>query len=294
MKRILDGDLISMLECRDLSIKNLMNGLFGGNRRSGAYGESGEFADYREYEKGDDLKKIDWNLYQRFEKLYLKLCTDERQLHHRIYFDTSASMAWGEPSKAYTALRLGAALGYLAVQAMDRVSFYAIEGGKCRDICRTVLGREAFYSAASELEGLEFSGASDIGEAIIHSTDTGYANGMSVIISDFFTDSDYKGAVDSLINKKREVHLIRVLSRDEISPDVSGKLVLVDPEDRSLDYRSEFTRASLDAYREAVEYCTEELRNFALSRSVGFVDVVTDEKIDKMLFEKAVAEGVII
>ncbi len=109
MKRIIDEDFIAMLEGHDLCIKNLMNGLFGGNRRSQAYGSSAEFADYREYVAGDELKRVDWNLYARFKKLYLKLFVDERQLHHRIYFDTSGSMDWGNPSKAYTALRLGAA-----------------------------------------------------------------------------------------------------------------------------------------------------------------------------------------
>ena len=92
MKHIIDGEFISMLETSDLYIKNLMNGMFGGNRRSKAYGSSAEFADFREYTPGDDLRRIDWNLFARFEKLFMKLYVDERQLHHRVYIDTSASM----------------------------------------------------------------------------------------------------------------------------------------------------------------------------------------------------------
>ena len=79
MRNVIDGDFIAMLEARDLHIKNAMNGLFGGNRRSKAYGSSCEFADFREYAPGDDLRRIDWNLYARFEKLYLRLFVDEKR-----------------------------------------------------------------------------------------------------------------------------------------------------------------------------------------------------------------------
>ena len=143
MRQVLDGAFLSMLEARDLQIRNPMNGLFGGNRRSKAYGSSAEFADFRDYTPGDDLRRIDWNLYARFEKLMLKLFVDERQLHHKIYLDASASMDWGEPNKADVALKLAAALGFLSVQAMDRVSFYAIHGVLDPQIPRLQHGNEA-------------------------------------------------------------------------------------------------------------------------------------------------------
>lgn len=293
MKRIIDEDFIAMLEGHDLSIQNLMNGLFGGNRRSQAYGSSAEFADYREYVAGDELKRVDWNLYARFKKLYLKLFVDERQLHHRIYFDTSASMDWGTPSKSYTALRLGAALGFLAVQAMDRVTFYGISGDTCRDLSGTVMGKDAFYSAVDELETLTFKGNSELGKAVSNTHESGAIGGISVLISDFLTDTDWKEAVDLMIQKRREVHLIQVLSRDEIKPEVLGKYTLRDPEDRELDYRSNFSKSNLKAYRQAYEYHQNELRSFCASRGVGYFSVCTDEPIAEMLFDKAVASEVI-
>ena len=122
MRQVLDGAFLAMLEARDLKIRDPMNGLFGGNRRSKAYGSSAEFADFREYVPGDDLRRIDWNLYGRFEKLFLKLFVDERQLHHRIYIDASASMDWGEPSKADTALKLAAAMALADLVSEDELS----------------------------------------------------------------------------------------------------------------------------------------------------------------------------
>ena len=293
MKRIIDEDFIAMLEGHDLSIQNLMNGLFGGNRRSQAYGNSAEFADYRAYAAGDELKRVDWNLYARFKKLYLKLFVDERQLHHRIYFDTSASMDWGTPSKAYIALRIGAALGFLAVQAMDRVTFYGVSGETCRDLSGTVMGKDAFYSAIESLETLTFKGGSELGKAINNTHESGAIGGISVLISDFLTDSDWKEAVDLMLQKRREVYLVQVLSRDEITPEISGKYTLRDPENRELDYRSDFSKEGLRAYRDAVAYHQGELQSFCASRGIGFFSVCTDETLEKMLFDKAVAAEVI-
>ena len=293
MKRIIDEDFIAMLEGHDLSIQNLMNGLFGGNRRSQAYGSSAEFADYRSYTAGDELKRVDWNLYARFKKLYLKLFIDERQLHHRIYFDTSASMDWGTPSKAYAALRLGAALGFLAVQAMDRVTFYGVSGEHCQDLSGTVMGKDAFYSAVESLETLAFKGTSELGKAINNTHESGAIGGLSVLISDFLTDSDWKEAVDIMLQKRREVYLIQVLSRDEITPEISGKYTLRDLENREPDYRSNFSKEGLRAYRDAVAYHQRELQSFCASRGVGFFSVCTDEPLEKMLFDKAVAAEVI-
>ncbi len=297
MKQIIDDGFIAMLEGRDLHINNPMNGLFGGNRRSRAYGSSAEFADFREYTPGDDLRRIDWNLYARFEKLFLKLFVDERQQHHRIYLDASASMDWGEPNKAHMALKLAAALSYLSVQAMDRVSLYTVNGQRCTRLCDTVVGREAFYNAANLLNTVKFYGDGDLGGAICAQEDPGRGDGISVIISDFLTDGDWKSAVDRLVYLGREVYLIQILSRDEITPELSGKVLMLDAEaeieEDERNYRSEITRSSVKAYEEAFLYHIGQIRDFCQSRNVGFFTVCSDESIEWMLFSKATEVGLI-
>ena len=297
MRRVIDDGFIAMLESRDLHIQNPMDGMFGGNRRSAAHGSSAEFADFRDYTPGDDLRRIDWNLYARFEKLMLKLFVDERQLHHRIYLDASASMDWGEPNKADMALKLAAALGFLAVQAMDRVSFYAIHEDRCEDLCRTVMGREAFYGAAGVLNELKFFGDGDIGTAIGAQEDPGHKDGLSVIISDFFTDSDWKSAVDRLLFLGREVHLVQVISRDEITPELFGRVLMLDAEAEGEEdlknMRSEITRSAVKAYEEAFAFHHKEIADFCAARGVGFVTVCSDESIEQMLFQKATEIGLI-
>ena len=105
---------LSRLELLQSLLKNNVAGMFGGNRQSKKYGSSCEFADLRDYAPGDDITKIDWNAYARFEKLYTKQYLDERQMHTRIYIDASRSMDYGKGQKAEQALRLAAAFAYLS------------------------------------------------------------------------------------------------------------------------------------------------------------------------------------
>ena len=298
MRQVLDAGFLAMLEARDLKIRDPMNGLFGGNRRSKAYGSSAEFADFREYVPGDDLRRIDWNLYGRFEKLFLKLFVDERQLHHRIYLDASASMDWGKPSKADTALKLAAAMGFMAVSAMDRVSYFAVHKKDCVSMTQTVMGRDAFYRAADALNKLKFYGDGDLGTAITKDRNIGHGDGLSFIISDFMSDTDWKSAVDRLLFHKREVHLIQVLSPDEIAPGMTGKLFLQDveaeKEDDPRNYRAEMSRAAMKAYKEAFKWHQQDIRDFCASRNVGFISVCTDQRIEQMLFKNATEAEMIL
>ena len=127
-KYVINEEFLSRLDTLETLLKNNVAGMFGGNKQSkyGSFGSSAEFADYRDYMPGDDITKIDWNTYARFDKLYLKLFLDERQMHTRIYIDTSRSMDYGKGQKAEQAIKLAVALAYMAVNEMDKVSVYAI------------------------------------------------------------------------------------------------------------------------------------------------------------------------
>ena len=101
---IINEEFLQQLETLQTLVKNNVAGLFGGNHQTKNFGSSCEFADYRDYIPGDDITKIDWNAFARFEKLYLKLFLDERQRHTRIYIDASRSMAYGKGKKEEQAL----------------------------------------------------------------------------------------------------------------------------------------------------------------------------------------------
>ena len=155
-RKILDGDFLDRLDAASLCLKTAMTGFFGGSRKARSYGNTVEFADFREYFPGDDIRRIDWNVYARFEKYFIKLFTDERQMHNQIMIDCSESMACGEPEKAMAALKIAAAFGYLSVSAMDRVSYKLMKGDRAHDIGFTITTKNSFYRGSQILETTEF------------------------------------------------------------------------------------------------------------------------------------------
>lgn len=296
MKRnVIDGEFISRLEALTLYLGRPMTGIIGGGRKSKAYGSSVEFADFREYVPGDDLRRLDWNIYSRFEKYIIKLFTDERKLTNHIYIDCSESMQTGEPEKAELALKLAAAFGFLSVTAMDRVSYRLMADGKCRELCGTVSGTDGFYDAASLLSDAEFGGDTDIEAAIKNCPDVGYDNGVSVIISDLLTESEWKKAVDFLRYRKREVLVVQVLSPEEYDPDMMGKTQLfdleADGEEDARNTKMNINRSIMEAYKTAMKEYLDEVRDFCKSRGVGYMCLSSADPIDDILFKKGYETG---
>ena len=291
-KMIINEDLLSEIETVQTLLKNNASGMFGGLRQTKKLGTSSEFADYRDYMPGDDITKIDWNAYARFEKLYEKLFYDERQMHTRIYVDTSRSMLYGDETKAEQALRLAAALAYISVCEMDKVSVYAISGGEAKEIISGMVGKEAYLSEIGKLNSVSFDGDSRISEAILPSK-VGRGDGYSVIISDFLTDENYEDAIDFLADRKRDIICIQLLSREEINPQIRGKMHLFDSENTSRYYRKNIDREIIKAYKEALIYATERIENYCHARGASYMLVSAGDPLSEILFGKMINIGVL-
>lgn len=284
-------ELLSQIENLQMLLKNNVAGMFGGNHKSRTYGSSCEFADYRDYVDGDDTTKLDWNAYARFDKLYVKLFLDERQMHTRIYIDASRSMEYGDPKKAERALLYAATVAYLSVCEMDKVSIYVIKDKSVHEIIRGMVGKESFLSSIGKLEEITFDGDSFMSEAIVPEN-VGYGDGLSVIISDFLTDNDYESAIDHLIGKKRDVFCLQILSMEELSPQARGKVHFFDSENASLFYRKDIDREIAKAYKRALEYATSRIRDYCNARGADYLLVSAEDKPQDVLFEKFVNMGV--
>ncbi len=289
-RKVFDGEFFEQLEAVALAMQGPMGGFFGGSRKAHGYGNTVEFADFREYVPGDDLRRIDWNVYARFEKYFIKLFTDERQLHHRIIIDCSASMATGKPEKAEMALRLAAGLGYLAVCAMDRVSFLLLHDDSLTDLTGTLLGKTAVTRAALQLENVDFYGESEIEKAILNYSNPGYDDGLTIIISDLLTESNFKSAVDFLLYRHREVMLLQILSPEEANPTIKGDIHFIDLEsdlpNDPRNVRMKVSRAHLKAYSEALNDYKLEIGDFCRSRGVSYIFATTDMPVEQVIFEK--------
>ena len=291
----LNDEFFSRLETLSLELRADLAGFFGGKHLVRTYGQTVEFADYREYMLGDDIRRIDWNLYSRFEKFFLKLFTDERQMHTQIFIDCSASMGKDNPKKAAYTVGVAAALGYLSVHNMDKVSYHLIKGDRSENPFGTIVGKKAFFNAISTLEELKFDEESELQKAILN-TQTGSNDGLTVIISDFFTESDWKKAVDYLCYKKRQVLLVQVLTPEEIDPLYTGRVNLIDSE--SVDFsdaknmKIKIDRASQIAYEEALKTVLDELQGFCNSRGAMFATISTDQPIETVLFKELLKVGI--
>ena len=283
---------LGQLEQIQTLLKNNVAGMFGGNRKSKNYGSSCEFADYRDYVPGDDITKIDWNAYARFEKLYSKLYLDERQMHTRIYIDASRSMDYGNGQKAEQALRLAAAFAYLSVCEMDKVSVFAIREGEVVPLIGGMVGKQSFINCIGALNSLEFSGDSYISRAIMP-TGVGYGDGMSILISDFLTDHDYEDAIGHLVDRKRDVLCLQVLSREELNPQLRGKMHLFDSEDATNTWRRNIDRDIVSAYKQALAYATDSIAAFCRARGADYLLVDATDSLGKIFFEDFVNMEVI-
>lgn len=292
----LNDEFFSRLETLALNLRADLNGYFGGKHFVRSYGQTVEFADYREYQLGDDIRRIDWNLFSRFEKYFIRLFTDERQMDVQIFLDCSASMGKENRTKAEYAVSVAAALGFLSVHNMDKVSFKLIKEDAVEDPFGTIIGKNSFFRAISLLENLDFSDDADISQAVSSCANTGANNGLSVIISDFLTRKDWKKAVDYLTYKKRQVLAIQLLSPEEEEPTYSGRVNLIDVESGDLadprNMKLRITRSLQLAYQEALKDMKADIKSFCASRGADFISVTTDKPVERMLFGELLKAGI--
>ena len=288
----INEDFLQQVENLHMIIKNNIAGLFGGNHQTRSFGSSCEFSDYRDYIPGDDITKIDWNAYARFEHLYLKLYLDERQMHTKIYIDGSKSMGYDKGKKALKALQIAATLAYLSVQEMDKVSIYVIKENKVHEVISNMVGKEVYLTNIGKLNEIEFDGDCFISDSVLP-TNVGYGNGMSIIISDYLTDNNYEEAIDYLVGKKRDVFCIQVLDKEEVKPKIRGKAHLFDSENNQKYYKKNINKDIMKAYYEALEYVINRLKNYCLARNATYLMVNTDKTLNEIFLDRLPELGVL-
>lgn len=291
-KVVIDEFFLGQLEQLGTLLKNNVAGMFGGNRRSKNLGSSCEFADYRDYMPGDDVTKIDWNAYARFDKLYQKLYFDERQMHTKIYIDVSRSMIHGSEDKAVAAIKLAAAFAYLSVCEMDKVSIYAIRGDSLEEVVYGMVGKDSYLNCINKLNELEFDSDSRISEAIVPSS-VGRGDGYSIIISDFLTDENYEAAIDRFAEQKRDILCVQILSREEINPQLRGKMHLFDSENQSRFFRKKIDQDVVRAYKDALKYVTDRIRLYTESRGGQYLLAPADSELSEIFLDKFIDMGVV-
>lgn len=297
MSAIFDDAFMQQLESMSISVDAKLRGFLGGTHRTLSHGSTTEFADFREYVLGDDVRRIDWNIYSRFEKYFVRLYVDERQMHTRILLDCSASVN-ESPEKSLCALRVAAALGFLSVHGMDKVSYYKIGDTLLENIGEVVTNKDSFYTSLKLLETVPFTGAADFEGAILKYPDLGMNDGLTVIISDFLTDNNWKKAVDYLLYRKHRVLLVQILSPRELNPDDRGRTNFLDceavgafAEGHHLEIN--ISKSDLAAYQMGLKEMFDDIKDFCRSKQVSYIFMSSAEQPERVFLEKLYAIGVV-
>ncbi len=279
---VFDEDFLRRLERLAVLVRKPVRGGLKGGRRSVKRGQSVEFADYRDYSLGDDLRQLDWNVYARLEKLFVKLFIEEEDLTVTFLVDGSASMAQGEPDKLVFAKRAAAALGYIALAAEDRVVLASLAGraGRRRAALR---GSGRAFRLLAELSAIQpADGVTDLVAACRHALAQVTGRGVIVLVSDLL-DPGAERALRDLAGTGSEVIVLHVLAPDEVRPTLDGDLRLVDAEsgatvDVTLDL------AARERYTERVEAWQAELAALAAKRRIAYVPLMSDVPLADLVF----------
>ena len=263
-------------------MRSPVRGGLKGGRRSVKRGQSVEFADYREYALGDDLRQLDWNVYARLEKLFVKLFIEEEDVTVTLLLDASASMASGRPEKLLFAKRAAAALGYIALASEDRVTV-SVMAGRASRRRNGLRGSGRVFRLLSDLSAVEpATGPTDLVAAARHAAAQLTGRGVVVLLSDLL-DPAADRVIRELAATGSELVIIHVLSPDELDPALEGDLRLVDSETgESVDVTADL--GTLDAYKARLAAWKQGFADLAARRRASYVDLSSDTNLAELMF----------
>ncbi|MBN1430269.1 MAG: DUF58 domain-containing protein [Anaerolineae bacterium] len=305
-ERLFDEKTLRKLEQLRLIAHKVRSGAVKGERRSIKKGTSIEFADYRDYTRGDDLRRLDWNVYARLEKPFIKLLEEEEDLTVHILLDTSESMNWPpnglggvggaistvDVHKFRYGMRLAAALAHIALTTGDRVSVSLLTGARMADRWGPVRGRGQTLSMLTWLEHLRTGGTTDLNAALADYAVRGGRAGLVLLIGDMLSPGGYRDGLNALQGRGHEVAVLHLLSPDEIEPVAAGDIRLIDSEtgagqDVTID------GAMRGLYARRLREWRSEMASYCLGRGAHYVAMETSTPWENVILYALRRAGVV-
>lgn len=288
---LLDPEFLNRLEQLELVSRKIFVGRMKGERKSKRRGSSVEFADHRNYVVGDDLRRIDWNVYGRLDKLFLKLFLEEEDLHFYTLLDTSLSMNFGDPTKLHYGKQVAAALAFIGLVNHDRVVLETFSSGLEAGLTN-IRGRSQMWRVVKYLETLESSGAGNLTNACKSFAIKHAGKGICVVISDFLDKRGYQDALRYLLARNMDLYVIHVLSQEEVDPDLVGDLRLVDAEDGDV---SEISVSSplLQRYKANLNAFVGGLRDWCTQRGIAYIYTTNQNPFDRLILNYLRERGLV-
>jgi len=279
---VFDEAFLRQLDRLKVLMKQPVRGGLKGGRRSVKRGQSVEFADYRDYTMGDDLRQLDWNVYARLEKLFVKLFVEEEDVTVTFLVDASPSMAFGRPEKLLFAKRAAAALGYIGLASEDRIVVASMAGRVARRQV-ALRGSGRVFRLLATLSGIHpAEGPTDLAAVARHAAAGVAGRGVVVLLSDLL-DPAADRVIRELAATGSELIVLHLLSPDELDPPFEGDLRLVDAETGDgLDVTVDL--ATIDAYKARLATWQEGFADLCAKRRASYVALSTDVPLADLIF----------
>jgi uncharacterized protein (DUF58 family) len=278
---LLSPQLLAQLEKLELVSRKIFRGRMKGERRSKRKGQSVEFADFRSYVPGDDLRFIDWNTYARLDRLFLKMFLEEEDLHFYALIDASSSMDFGTPTKLEYAKQLAAAMGFIGLVRGDRVRVETL-GQPAHAPGPILRGRKSLWRMMDQLTDIAPGESVSLVQGVKNFCLRNSGKGILLLITDLMDKSGYEGALRYLVSQHMDVYVIQVLSAEEIDPEIKGDLKLLDCEDADV---ADITASAplIARYKRTLAAFIEGARNFCNRRGMNYLMARTDLPVDQLV-----------
>ncbi|HEX9371328.1 MAG TPA: DUF58 domain-containing protein [Roseiflexaceae bacterium] len=277
---LFDSAFLRKLDRLALLTRRAMAGDMQGERRSPRRGSSVEFADFRPYSTGDDIRQIDWNLYARMERFFLKLMVAEEELTIHLLIDGTASMDWGEPNKFLYARRAAGAFGYIALSTLDRVTITAFGAGSARQM-PSVRGKRGALPLFDFLQKLPAGTSGSLLATCRRYMQTARNPGPLLLCSDLM-DPQWEEALRALSSRPFEITILHTLAPQELSPEIDGDFRLLDAEGGApIDITADVD--VLRQYDENLRAWRAEIESFCHGRGITYLFADTSVPVEEFV-----------
>jgi uncharacterized protein (DUF58 family) len=276
-----DDEFQRKLESLALVSRRVFAGRIRADRRTKKSGSGVEFADYRDYQPGDDFRSVDWNVYQRLERLLVRLHAEEEDLAIYFVLDASASMAFGAGLKAAYAKRVVAALAYVALANLDRASIVTISDHVTKRLPET-RGRARIFKAFRFLREVEFVGKTDLGDAMKTFVAQNKRRGLAVIVSDLYDPNGFARGINILRYHKFDPFVVHVIDPAEAAPKLHGDVLVRDCETGD-EREVTVTAAVLEQLSRAHAQYGDQIERFCATHQVSYVAANVERPIEELI-----------
>ncbi len=292
-QKLIDADLMKKIERLSIASKRPFPGMTKGKRRSTKRGSSVEFADYRDYQLGDDFRFIDWNIYARLNKLLLKTFVEEENIYIHILLDNSVSMTFGTPSKLEYGKRLAAALAYIGLVDLDMVAVTTFAENLTGQI-RRVRGKDQIFTLLNFLENTQPSQETRMDTSFKKYALTMTHPGVAIIISDFLVPrTGWEEGLKALIYRNFDVNVIHVMSEEELHPTLSGELRLRDAETGEIKEIT-VTDRMLERYQGRLAAFCGDLNQFCTRNNVTYMRISASQPFEDLILKTLRREQILL